>query len=118
MLLSNQQKRFLRKLGHNLKPVILIGSSGIKESLLQEIDTTIEKHELIKIKVKTSDRNQRNKIDIFDDYVKEKSRNLGIRISTRNYEQTYNEEETRGLLEMLAEKIENKFKISLNMSKS
>ena len=62
MLLSNQQKRFLRKLGHNLKPVILIGSSGIKESLLQEIDTTIEKHELIKIKVKTSDRNQRNKI--------------------------------------------------------
>ena len=62
--------------------------------------------------------NNENKIDIFDDYVKEKSRNLGIRISTRNYGQTYNEEETRGLLEMLAEKIENKFKISLNMSRS
>jgi len=59
-----------------------------------------------------------NKIDIFDDYVKEKSRNLGIRISTRNYEQTYNEEETRGLLDMLAEKIQSKFKITLNMSRS
>jgi len=59
-----------------------------------------------------------NKIDIFDDYVKEKSRNLGIRISTRNYGKTYNEEETRGLLEMLAEKIQSKFKITLNMSKS
>ena len=68
--------------------------------------------------VETLLENNENKIDIFDDYVKEKSRNLGIRISTRNYEQTYNEEETRGLLEMLAEKIENKFKISLNMSKS
>ena len=62
--------------------------------------------------------NNENKIVIFDDYVKEKSRNLGIRISTRNYGQTYNEEETRGLLEMLAEKIQSKFKITLNMSKS
>ena len=63
-------------------------------------------------------KNNENKIVIFDDYVKEKSRNLGIRISTRNYGQTYNEEETRGLLEMLAEKIQSKFKITLNMSKS
>ena len=62
--------------------------------------------------------NNENKIDIFDDYVTEKSRNLGIRISTRNYDQTYNVEETRGLLEMLAEKIQSKFKITLNMSKS
>ncbi len=68
--------------------------------------------------VKSLLEDNENKIDIFDDYVKEKSRNLGIRISTRNYGQTYNEEETRGLLEMLAEKIQSKFKIKLNMSKS
>ena len=63
-------------------------------------------------------KSNENKIDIFDDYVTEKSRNLGIRISTRNYEKTYSEEETRGLLEMIAEKIQTKFKITINMSKS
>jgi phenylalanyl-tRNA synthetase beta subunit len=63
-------------------------------------------------------QNNENLINIFDDYVTEKSRNLGIRISTRNYAKTYNEEETRGLLEMTADKIQSKFKIKLNMSKS
>ena len=67
--------------------------------------------------VETLLNNNENKINIFDDYVTEKSRNLGIRISTRNYAQTYNEEETRGLLKMLAKKIQSKFKITLNMSK-
>ncbi len=62
-------------------------------------------------------KNNENKIEIFDDYVTEKSRNLGIRISTRNYEQTYSEEETRGLLEMIADQIQKKYKIKLNMSK-
>ena len=62
--------------------------------------------------------NNENNIVIFDDYVKEKSRNLGIRISTRHYAKTYNEDETRGLLEMISNKIQNKFKIKLNMSET
>ena len=61
------------------------------------------------------DKNENN-IDIFDDYVTEKSRNLGIRISTRNYDQTYSEEEARGILDMLVNEIQDKFKIKLNKS--
>ncbi len=55
-----------------------------------------------------------NKIDIFDDYVTEKSRNLGIRISTRNYNKTYNEDEVSNLLQEVVEAIEKKFSIKLN----
>ena len=57
-----------------------------------------------------------NKIEIFDDYVTEKSRNLGIRISTRNYDRTYSEEETRDILDMLVKKIQDKFNVELNKS--
>ena len=71
--------------------------------------------ELISFVVTKLDKNENN-IDIFDDYVTEKSRNLGIRISTRNYDQTYSEEEARGILDMLVNEIQDKFKIKLNES--
>ena len=71
--------------------------------------------DLISFVVTKLDENENN-IDIFDDYVTEKSRNLGIRISTRNYEQTYSEEEARGILDMLVNEIQDKFKIKLNKS--
>ena len=71
--------------------------------------------DLISFVVTKLDKNENN-IDIFDDYVTEKSRNLGIRISTRNYDQTYSEEEARGILNMLVNEIQDKFKIKLNKS--
>ena len=70
---------------------------------------------LISFVITKLDKNENN-IDIFDDYVTEKSRNLGIRISTRNYDQTYSEEEARGILDMLVNEIQDKFKIKLNKS--
>ena len=71
--------------------------------------------DLISFVLTKLDKNENN-IDIFDDYVTEKSRNLGIRISTRNYDQTYSEEEARGILDMLVKEIQDKFKIKLNKS--
>ena len=71
--------------------------------------------DLISFVVTKLDKNENN-IDIFDDYVTEKSRNLGIRISTRNYDQTYSEEEARGILDMLVKEIQDKFKIKLKES--
>ncbi len=71
--------------------------------------------DLISFVLTKLDKNENN-IDIFDDYVTEKSRNLGIRISTRNYDQTYSEEEARGILDMIVNEIQDKFKIKLNKS--
>ena len=68
--------------------------------------------DLISFVVTKLDKNENN----IDNYVTEKSRNLGIRISTRNYDQTYSEEEARGILDMLVKEIQDKFKIKLNES--
>ena len=71
--------------------------------------------DLVSLVKSNLDKNE-NKIEIFDDYVTEKSRNLGIRISTRNYDQTYSEEEARDILDMLVIKIQDKFNVKLNKS--
>ena len=62
MFKKNTQKKYLRKLGHQLKPVIFIGNSGLSESVLTELSSTINHHELIKVKIKASNRIIRNQI--------------------------------------------------------
>ena len=55
-----------------------------------------------------------NKISIFDDFYKDDSRNLGVRIETRSYQGTISEEESSELLEKIVNILEKKFKITLN----
>ncbi|MDG2107346.1 MAG: ribosome assembly RNA-binding protein YhbY [Woeseiaceae bacterium] len=60
MSLSEHQKKYLRGRGHNLKPLIMIGSDGLSKSLLAEFKSTLDHHELLKIKVRIGDRESRN----------------------------------------------------------
>jgi len=62
MKLTEPQKKYLRGLGHALKPVIMVGDAGLSESLLTEFRATIEHHELIKVRVRTGDRKERHTI--------------------------------------------------------
>ena len=55
-----------------------------------------------------------NKISIFDNFTNEKTRNLGIRIITRNYTKTYTDSESSEILEMIVAKVESKYSIKLN----
>ncbi|MEO7875548.1 MAG: ribosome assembly RNA-binding protein YhbY [Dokdonella sp.] len=57
--LTNSQKRYLRGLAHDLKPVILVGQKGVTESLLAELDAALSFHELIKVKLAEDDREAR-----------------------------------------------------------
>ncbi len=50
-MLSGKQKRFLRALGHSLKPVITVGKGEVTEALVRETGEAIACHELIKVKV-------------------------------------------------------------------
>ena len=52
-----------------------------------------------------------NNISIFDNFTNEKTRNLGIRIVTRNYEKTYTEAESTEILEMIVKEAESNFKV-------
>jgi len=56
---TDSQKRYLRKLAHNLKPLVIIGDKGLSEGVLNEIDQTLSHHELIKVRVNAADREER-----------------------------------------------------------
>jgi RNA-binding protein len=57
--LTTSQKRYLRGLAHDLKPVILVGQKGVTPSLLAELDAALSFHELIKVKLADDDRESR-----------------------------------------------------------
>ena len=69
MTLSNKQKQFLKGQAHSLKPVVLLGSNGLTEGVVVEIQSALEIHELIKVKVPTYDRETKKLI--FDAIVRE-----------------------------------------------
>lgn len=62
MKLTNNQKKYLRSMAHDLKPFVMIGQHGLSESVIDEIDSTMLKHELIKIKLRVEDRDEKQKI--------------------------------------------------------
>lgn len=62
MPLTENQKRQLRKLGHNLKPVVMIGANGYTDAVNEEINLALEHHELIKVRVSGAERDSRDQM--------------------------------------------------------
>jgi RNA-binding protein len=58
--LSNPQKRYLRGLAHDLKPIVMVGAKGVTPSLVAELELALEQHELVKVKVAAEDRETRD----------------------------------------------------------
>lgn len=51
LMLSPAHRRALRARAHLLKPIVWIGSQGLSEGVLHEVDQGLNSHELIKVKV-------------------------------------------------------------------
>ena len=62
MNLTESQKKYLRGLGHQLKPVIMIGDAGLTEGVMREFETSIGHHELIKVRIRVGDRQARDEM--------------------------------------------------------
>jgi RNA-binding protein len=60
--LTNNQKKYLRGIAHGLNPMIMIGANGVTESLMAELESTLDHHEILKIKVASADRDERKQI--------------------------------------------------------
>lgn len=56
MNLNKKQIQHLKGLAHPLKPIVLLGSNGLTEAVIAEIDYALGHHELIKIKIPTDDK--------------------------------------------------------------
>ncbi|MFZ5560330.1 MAG: ribosome assembly RNA-binding protein YhbY [Pseudomonadota bacterium] len=59
MRLSIAEKKNFRRIGHELKPVVMTGGQGLTENVLAEIDRALEDHELIKVRISADDRDDR-----------------------------------------------------------
>ena len=58
--LSSTKKKDLRKKAYSLKPYVMIGQYGLTDAVLTEIDLALKAHELIKIRIRGSDKNKRS----------------------------------------------------------
>lgn len=62
MNLSEKQKKYLRGLAHGRDPIVLIGQSGLSPGVTSELETALGAHELVKVRARVGDREQRDTI--------------------------------------------------------
>lgn len=62
MALTEKQKKHLRRLGHALHPIVLIGQRGLTGSVSAEFDRALHDHELVKVRARVGDREARDAV--------------------------------------------------------
>jgi RNA-binding protein len=50
-VLSGKQRRYLRGLGHELRPIVQVGRGGLDDGLVAAVDRALADHELVKIRL-------------------------------------------------------------------
>jgi RNA-binding protein len=59
MNLKPAQKRYLRGQAHHIKPVLQSGAKGVTDAFIAEVGVALAQHELIKLKLAATDREER-----------------------------------------------------------
>ncbi len=62
MQLDNATIKRLKGIGHDLKPIVMIGNKGFTPSITEEIDRALSDHELIKVKLPAGTKEERDVI--------------------------------------------------------
>ena len=60
MPLTNEQKKHYKSIGHHLKPVLIVAENGLTEGVLAELERALNDHELIKVKLRIAERDDRH----------------------------------------------------------
>jgi RNA-binding protein len=63
MSLSTRQKKHLRGLTHALQPVVIVAGKGLSENVMAEIESALDHHELVKIKLRCERETRQSLID-------------------------------------------------------
>ena len=77
MKLTERQRKYLRRLAHDRKPIVQVGNAGLTDTVVAELNNCLTRHELIKIKVRVGNR------DLRDETIDEMSRITGAAIIQR-----------------------------------
>lgn len=62
MALSERQKKHLRRLGHALHPIVLVGQKGLTAGVTEELRLALDHHELVKLRARVGDREERDAV--------------------------------------------------------
>lgn len=57
--MDTSTKKALKAQAHHLKPVILLGAKGLTEAVIAETDIALKAHELIKVKISGTEKEDR-----------------------------------------------------------
>lgn len=60
MALTERQKKHLRRLGHDLHPIVLIGQRGLNPGVVEELRLALAHHELVKLRARAGSREERD----------------------------------------------------------
>lgn len=58
-ILSSDERRELRRIGHALNVVVQVGDGGLSEGLLAELQRALDDHELIKVRLPAAGKEDR-----------------------------------------------------------
>lgn len=62
MSLDKKQKQHYRIQAHKLKPIVMIGNKGLTDAVKKEVAIALRDHELIKIRIASTDREERRQM--------------------------------------------------------
>lgn len=57
--LTTRERAHLKARAHSLEPVVRVGQAGASDSLVAEVDRVLIAHELIKVRIDDTEREQR-----------------------------------------------------------
>lgn len=58
--LASVRRRSLQARAHAIKPIVWIGTAGLWEGIIHELEQGLKSHEMIKVKVSSDERETRN----------------------------------------------------------
>lgn len=62
MTITEKQRLYLRKLAHHRKVIVIIGQHGLSDNVISEVDLALQHHELVKVRINTSERELRREL--------------------------------------------------------
>lgn len=64
MKLTGKQNRYLRGLGHHLKPIVYVGKEEVNSAVIAATEEALETHELIKVKLQDGCLSDRKEVAV------------------------------------------------------
>jgi len=62
LILTGSQKRYLRGLAHHRVTAVTIGSAGLSDAVLDELEQALAHHELVKIKLPATPKHKKKEL--------------------------------------------------------